>query len=75
MQRLFYMMLFISAGFMPFCIAEQCCDEQDTEDCCDRKAHVQLFFSGRPEIDVKDPREDYEWPGINDDAFYDYFTK
>lgn len=55
---------------------EPCCEQNVYEDADGhQRGHVKLFYSGTPQIKVEDPRDDYEWPGINDDAFYDYFTK
>lgn len=65
-------------GHMPLCIADNGCS--DYVDCAgvehQERAHVQLFYSGSaPEPHVEEPRGDYEWPGMNEDSFYDYFTK
>lgn len=74
----FFNVLFISFSCFSFLCSEDpsCCCEEKDEDGYPRKAHVQLYFSGSyPEENIKDPREDYQWPGINEDSFYDYFTK
>lgn len=39
------------------------------------KTGVQLNYSDGRMDDYEDPREDYEWPGMNDDSFYDFFTR
>lgn len=39
------------------------------------KTGVQLDYSDDVEDNYEDPRNDYEWPGINDDSFYDFFTR
>lgn len=78
MNRLAYLML-LSVGCMSLCFADDgCCGDDDSEGSEEpqqRRAHVRLFYSGQPEEKVQDPREDYEWPGMNEDTFYDYFTK
>lgn len=76
MRQHIFSIFFASIGFMPFCLAQDpCCNKEPAEECADHRAHVQLFFSGVPEERVEDPRENYEWPGMNEDTFYDYFTK
>ena len=77
MARLAYLMLVAAMGYMPLCIADDSCCSNDNEEveAPRQRGHVQLFFSGTPEVNVQDPREDYEWPGMNEDSFYDYFTK
>lgn len=77
MSRLAYFMLF-AVGYMSLCIADDaCCDNDNNEGAQPQpRAHVKLFYSGQlPQENVEDPREDYEWPGMNEDSFYDYFTK
>lgn len=76
MRRLTYL-IFVIVGYWQFCIAnDHCCDNDSESQECDTRGHVQLFFSGTlPAERIQDPREDYEWPGMNEDSFYDYFTK
>jgi hypothetical protein len=76
MGRVAYFIVFLSMGYASPALADDtCCNENDN---CESptKGHVQTFFSGEaPRGVVTDPREDYEWPGMNEDTFYDYFTK
>jgi hypothetical protein len=76
-MHLFIYMIVFSVGYLPLCMAENCsCEDTHQAECPDHRGHVQLFFSGGPpEENVRDPREDYEWPGMNEDSFYDYFTR
>lgn len=76
MRRLSFFLWIITFRCLPlFCSEDCCCENNDEVEPPRQRGHVQLFFSGRPEVRVQDPREDYQWPGINEDAFYDYFTK
>lgn len=74
MRSLNYLMVFMVMSCMPLCMAnEECCESCPEED---HRAHVQLYFSGvTPKPEIEGPRSDYEWPGMNEDSFYDYFTK
>lgn len=77
MRRLAYLMLF-AVGYMSLCFADDNSggDNNDEGEESQRRGHVKLFYSGpAPEEKIQDPREDYEWPGMNEDSFYDYFTK
>jgi len=66
-------------GWVSMVIANQSqeiCDE--TEMSTSQKTRVQLFYSGpisrtSGEEDLRE--KDYEWPGMNEDSFYDFFTR
>lgn len=73
MCRFISIISFVLFAYMPLCRSHNPCSAPECE--VQHSAHVQLYFSGCPHRDViQDPREDYEWPGMNADAFYDYFT-
>lgn len=73
MHRFTHLILLAGIAYMPLCNADDSCDCNECES--DHRGHVQLFFSGTHEVNIQDPREGYEWPGMNEDTFYDYFTK
>lgn len=78
MRNIFHTILATFMAFMSFSMADQpCCqNENGNPQCPHYRAGVQLYFSGCcPEENIEGPRDDYEWPGMNEDAFYDYFTK
>ena len=76
MRPIFYSIFLAFMCFSHLCRADHSCCEKENEDCVHYRAGVQLFFSGTgPEENVEEPRENYEWPGMNEDTFYDYFTK
>lgn len=71
--RLFLLMLI---GSSAFCLAENPVGEGSCEPAQPQRAHVQLFYSGPVDVDTANLREkDYEWPSMNEDSFYDFFTK
>ena len=39
------------------------------------KQRVELNYSDSRTGEYQDPRDDYEWPGANDDSFYNFFTR
>ena len=63
------------------CGAEKCnpCDS-DKVDTTPKKRRLNLFYSSddnykNPLAEPLDPREDYEWPGMNESTFYDNLTR
>lgn len=77
-KRILYANLLLLTLAFPL-FGQDCCeDEDDDQEAPKKHNHFQLFYSGgdgEVEDEIPDARGDFEWPGRNDSAFYDYFTR